>query len=186
METTKPYSPVLVVLKTAIVHTVTYSLTGLLAFALLDYAAKYADPVIGALMRQTSDPLVAAGPIFQVVRGILFGIVVFLLRDIVLVRKHGWLVLWAILVLVGILSPFGPSPGSIEGMIYTVLPTWFHFIGLPEVLIQSLLLSFLSVYWINHPQQKVLNWAFGIALVVVLVFGTLGILAGIGILQVPA
>jgi hypothetical protein len=44
----------------------------------------------------------------------------------------------------GILSPFAPSPGSIEGMIDTILPMWFHRVGLPEVVIQALLLAFLA------------------------------------------
>ena len=70
-------------------------------------------------------------------------------------------------------------------MIYTTLPTWFHFIGLPEVLIQSLLLSFLTFYWVNHARQKVLNWGFGSAFALVLVFAALGIAAGLGILQQP-
>ena len=86
MESTKEYSAVSVILKTAIVHTITYFLIGLLAVTFLDYAAKYADPVVGGLMRQTNDPWVAAGPLFQVLRGMLFGVVVFLLRDIVLAR----------------------------------------------------------------------------------------------------
>ena len=68
-------------------------------------------------------------------------------------------------------------------MIYTVLPTWFHFVGLPEVLIQSFLLSFLTFYWVNHPWQKALNWGFGIAFALFLVFAVLGTLAGLGILQ---
>ncbi|RIK16938.1 MAG: hypothetical protein DCC52_17245 [Chloroflexi bacterium] len=159
MEDTKEYSPLTVIVKSAIVHTVTYFLIGLLALTLFDYAAKYADPIVGGLMRQTNDPLVAAGPLFQIVRGVLFGIVVFLLRDIVLARQKGWLILW--------------------------LPTWFHFVGLPEVLLQSFLLSFLTFYWVNHPHRKILNWAFGIAFVIVVVFGALGVLAGLGILQTP-
>ncbi|GIL15582.1 MAG: hypothetical protein BroJett039_07550 [Chloroflexota bacterium] len=185
MESTKEYSPLVVILKTAIVHTVTYFVIGLLALTFLNYAAKYADPIVAGLMRQTSDPWVAAGPLLQVTRGILFGVVIYLLRDIVLARKRGWLILWIVLVIVGILSPFGPSPGSIEGIIYTILPTWFHFVGLPEVLLQSFLLAFLTFYWVNHPERKILNWAFAIAFVVVVVFGALGLLAGLGILQTP-
>lgn len=185
MESTKEYSPLTVIVKSAIVHTVTYFLIGLLALTLFDYAAKYADPIVGGLMRQTNDPMVAAGPLFQIVRGVLFGIVVFLLRDIVLARQKGWLILWAVLVIVGIVSTFGPSPGSLEGLIYTILPTWFHFVGLPEVLLQSFLLSFLTFYWVNHPQRKILNWAFGIAFAIVVMFGALGVLAGLGILQTP-
>jgi len=181
----REYTFVSVTLKTAIIHTVTYFLMGLLAFTFLDYAGKFADPTVASLMRQTNDPLVAGGPLFQVLRGILFGIAFYALREIVLARKNGWLILWLVLVIVGILSPFGASPGSIEGIIYTVLPLWFHVMGLPEVVIQALLLAFLTYYWINHPEKKWLGWVFGITFALGILLSTMGVLAGLGILQAP-
>ena len=171
-----------ITLKTAIVHTVTYFLTGLLALTLFDYAGRFADPTVANFMRQTNDLLVASGPLFQVVRGLLFGLAFYPLREIVFARPIGWLVLWFVLVVVGILSPFGAAPSSIEGMIYTRLPISFHLIGLPEVLLQALLLAFLSHYWINHPEKRWLTWVFGIAFSLVLVLSTLGVLAGLGTL----
>lgn len=174
-----------IILKTTIVHTVTYFLVGLLALVFLDYSEKYADPAISILMRQTTDPLVAAGPLFQIIRGALFGIVFFLLRDLVLERKHGWLTLWAVLVIVGVLSPFGAAPASIEGMIYTTLPLWFHINGMPEILLQSLLLTGIATWWINNPQNKWVGWLMGVIFVVVLLLGTAGVLAGLGILPMP-
>ena len=65
----KPTSFSSIVTKTAIVHTVTYFLVGLLSFVFLDYSAKYADPVVSQLMRQTNDPWVAAGPAFRISKG---------------------------------------------------------------------------------------------------------------------
>ena len=174
-----------VTLKTAVVHTVTYFLMGLLAFTFLDYAGRYADPTVAILMRHTDEPLVAGGPLLQVVRGLLFGLAFYPLREIVFARKHGWLILWLVLVIVGILSPFGAAPSSIEGMIYTVLPMWFHLVGLPEVVIQALLLAVLTSYWINHPEKKWLNWVLGIAFALVVLLSTMGVLAGMGILQTP-
>jgi hypothetical protein len=171
-----------ILLKTALVHTVTYFLVGLAAFTFLDYSAKYADPVVAGLMRQTNHPLVAAGPAFQVVRGLLFGIVFFALRELVFPNKRGWLTLWLVLVIVGILSPFGPSPSSIEGVLYTVLPGWFHLAGLPEVLIQSGLLAFFTHHWVNHPEQKWPGWVFGSLFVIVVLLSTLGWLSAMGLL----
>jgi hypothetical protein len=129
-------------------------------------------------MRQTNEPLVMAGPLFQPIRGALFGIVFFLLRDTLFGRKNGWLVMWITLVVVGILSPFGPSPGSIEGMIYTTLPMELHLTGLPEVLLQALILSALLFYWVNHPQKKWFNWVMGIIFVLMLLLPVLGLLVG--------
>jgi hypothetical protein len=167
-----------VISKTIVTHTVTYFIMGLIASTVLEYGRLYAETSLNLLMRQISDPLVMAGPLFQPIRGLLFGIVFFLLRDTLFGRKNGWLVMWITLVVVGILSPFGPSPGSIEGMIYTTLPMELHLTGLPEVLLQALILAALLFYWVNHPEKKWLNWVMGIVFVLMLLLPTLGLLVG--------
>jgi hypothetical protein len=171
-----------IALKTTVVHTVTYFLVGLTAFTFLNYSDKFADPIVANLMRQTDHALVAAGPLFQLLRGFLFGLVFFVLGDVVFPKKRGWLTLWLILVIVGILSPFGAAPSSIEGMIYTVLPGWFHIMGFPEILLQAGLLAFLTHYWVNHPEKKWLNWGFGALLFMVVLFSSLGIFSALGML----
>jgi hypothetical protein len=167
-----------VILKTIVTHTVTYFIMGLIASTVLEYGRLYAETSLNLLMRQISDPLVMAGPLFQPIRGALFGVVFFLLRDTLFGRKNGWLVTWITLVVIGILSPFGPSPGSIEGMIYTTLPMELHLTGLPEVLLQALILAALLFYWVNHPEKKWLNWVMGIVFVLMLLLPTLGLLVG--------
>jgi len=167
-----------ITLKTMVVHTITYFVMGLLAFVLLDYSRKFAKPDLALFMRQTDDPWVMAGPLFQPLRGILFGMVFFLLRDILFGRKNGWLVMWIMLVVVGILSTFGPSPGSIEGMIYTIWPIWDHITGWPEVMLQALLLSVILYYWVNHPEKKWLNWVLGVVFFLMLFFPALGLMIG--------
>jgi len=134
------------------------------------------------MFRQTDHPLVAAGPLFQVLRGFLFGVVFYVLRELIFPRKNGWLILWLVLIIVGILSPFGAAPSSIEGMVYTVLPSWFHMVGYPEIMVQSGLLAFLTQYWVNHPEKKWLNWIFGITFILTILLSSLGILAALGML----
>ena len=151
---------------------------GLLASTIFEYGRLYAETDLNLLMRQTSEPMVMAGPLFQPIRGILFGIVFFLLREPLLRSKNGWLVMWITLVVVGILSPFGPTPGSIEGMIYTVLPMGLHLTGLPEVILQALILSAVLFYWVNHPEKKWLNWVMGITFILTLLLPVLGLLVG--------
>ena len=133
-------------------------------------------------MRQTGDPLVAAGPLFQLLRGFLFGIVFYALRDVVFPRKYGWLTMWLVLVIVGVISPFGAAPSSIEGVLYTVLPGWFHIAGFPEVFVQAGVLSFLTYYWVNHPDKKWLSWILWILLAIVILMSILGSLSTAGIL----
>jgi len=119
-----------------------------------------------------------AGPLFQPIRGLLFGIAFFLLRDVIFGRKLGWLVLWIVLVVIGIISSFGPAPGSIEGMIYTIIPIRIQMKGLPEVILQALIFSIILVYWVNHSRKKWINWVMGIAFVLVALLPTLGLLIG--------
>ncbi|BCY16524.1 hypothetical protein hrd7_03730 [Leptolinea sp. HRD-7] len=179
------YSLASISLKAVLVHTVTYFVIGFISFSIFDYSARYADPMLGNYMRQTTHPLVAAGPMFQIFRGLLFGLVFFLLRDIYF-KKNGWLSIWVTLLIVGIISTFGPSPSSFEGLLYTNVPIYFHLIGLPEVVVQSFLLAYLTHFWVIHPEKKWLSWLFGIAFGFVVIMSTMGILAALSILKVPA
>lgn len=167
-----------VTLKTIVVHTITYFAVGLLAFTIFDYTARFADPALSSFMRQTDDPLVAAGPLFQPIRGLLFGIVFYLLREVLFRRRDGWLVMWIMLVLVGIFSTFGPAPGSIEGLIYTTLPIRGQLAGLSEVLLQSLLLSVVTFVWVRAPERRWLSLLLGILFFIVLLLPALGLLLG--------
>ena len=169
-------SLVILTTKAVIVQTVTYSLVGFLAFTVLDYGRLFADPPMKVVMRQTDDLWVMAGPLFQPVRGLLFALAFHPLRDVLFGRKGGWLVLWLELVILGILSPFGASPGSVEGMIYTNWPVWSHVIGLPEIFLQSLLLSVVLCHWVRHSERKWLNWTLGILFCLVLLLPALGLL----------
>ena len=69
------------VVKTIVTHTVTYFIMGLLASTILDYTRFFAESSLNLMMRQTNDPWVMVGPLFQPIRGILFGIVFYLLRE---------------------------------------------------------------------------------------------------------
>lgn len=163
--------------KTAVVHTVTYFVAGILAMTLLDYGAIFEDPGFAGFMRSTDEPLVRAGPLFQPLRGVLFGLAFYPLREVLFARPRGWAVIWLLLVVVGIFSTFGPSPGSVEGFVYTTVPVWLHFYGLPEVVLQSLALSWLLHYWVRHPERRWLSWLLVSTFVLLLAMGVLGLFA---------
>jgi hypothetical protein len=166
------------VVKTTVAHTVTYFLIGLAAFWSFDYARTFAEPGVRSLMRPTDEPLVMAGPLFQPVRGLVFGLAFYPLRRSLFATRSGWLVLWLVLVVVGILGTFGPAPGSVEGMVYTTLPLRFHLGSLPELVVQSLALAALLWYWVTHPGKRWLTWGLGVAFVGALALPVLGLLAG--------
>jgi hypothetical protein len=163
--------------KTIVVHTVTYFLMGVLAYYGLDYAERFARPELACWMRQTNDPMVILGPLLQPIRGVIFALAFFPLREILFGRKNGWLILWWLLVALGILSTFGPAPASVEGMIYTVIPIPDQMTGWLEVVPQALLLSAILFYWVNHPEKKWLNWLMGAVFFLLLLMPLAGLLA---------
>jgi hypothetical protein len=164
------------ILKTIIVHTVTYMLVGLFAFYLLNYTEGFAAPEMACWMRPTDDPWVMLGLLFQPIRGLIFGLAFLPIKDTLFGKKFGWLITWWLLIALGILSTFGPAPGSVEGMIYTILP-----VGVTtylEVVVQALLLSGILYYWVNNPEKKWLSWVLGIAFGITLLLPIMGLLTG--------
>jgi hypothetical protein len=161
-----------------IVHTVTYFVCGILAFYFSDYAHKFAEPGVRDIMRQTNEPIVMAGPLFQPIRGLLFAIAFYPIRSAIFGRKYGWVALSLLLLILGILNTFGPCAGSIEGMVYTTIPILSQIVGLSEVVSQSLLLSIILCYWVNHPDTRWINWVLGAAFIIVLALPILGLLVG--------
>jgi hypothetical protein len=160
--------------KTIVVHTVTYFIMGLLALAFLDYRTAFDASITREYMRSVDDPIVALGPGLQFIRGILFAVVFYLLREPLFGRKNGWLIMWVMLVSLGILSTFGAAPGSVEGLLYTKMPVGLQISGWLEVMIQALLLSGILYYWVNHPEKKWLAWVLGIIFALVIIFSIMG------------
>ena len=164
-----------IIIKTAIVHTITYFIVGFSAFSLFRYTTTLSDHKNN--MRPATDLIVRAGTLFQPIRGVLFGIVFYLLRDILLSQSNGWLIMWIMLVITGILSTFAPAASSIEGFIYLKSDYGRNWGGLVEILTQSFLLSIITYYWVKHSESIVLNWIMGILFVIALLLPLLGMLA---------
>ncbi len=162
--------------KTIVVHTVTYFFTGILAATFLNYAERFARPEMACWMRPLDHPLIMAGPLLQPIRGLIFALAFFPLREILFGKKNGWLIMWWLLVALGIFSTFGPPPGSIEGMIYTRIPILDQLTGWLEVVPQALLLSVMLFYWVNHAEKKWLNWVMGVVFFLLLLMPVAGLL----------
>jgi len=162
--------------KAIVVHTVTYFLAGLLAYTLGGYERTFSEPPLSFFMRPTSDRLVMAGPLFQPIRGVIFALALYPLRSVLFGEKRGWLILWWLLFALGVLSTFGPAAGSVEGLIYTIIPPLDQLLGLWEVVLQSFLLSVVLFYWVNHSEKRWLNWTLGLAFCVVMILPLMGLL----------
>ena len=161
--------------KTAVAHTITYFLMGVIASTAMNYKEMFARPEIACYMRQVSDPWVMAGPLFQPLRGLIFAPAFYPIRGALFGRKRGWLVMWWLLVALGILNTFGPAWGSVEGMIYTLQPALSQMIGWLEVVPQALLLSVILFYWVERPRRW-MNWTLGIVFCLMMVLPVMGLL----------
>jgi hypothetical protein len=177
MSTEKKAKPILAfVLQITILHFVTYFLFGAVAAVVLNYPYWYSVPPLSFYMKPTDSVWVAAGPLFQFIRGPIMGLALYPFRRIFVEAKNGWLYLWGIFLGIGILSTFGPAPGSIEGLVFTTFPAVLQIAFLPEVILQSLALSVLLFLWQRHPGDKRLWIPIVIVFGVLLALGTLGVL----------
>ena len=60
------------------------------------------------------------------------GLVLLPFRIVLAATRWGWLQLWLLIVGVGIVSTPAAAPSSIEAVIYTRLPLWYHAVGSPR------------------------------------------------------
>ncbi len=140
--------------KVIVVHLATYILVGAIMSNIIDYSELFQQDIIKDFMRPFDSPHVAIGPYLQIARGLLFAIVLWPIRSVLLEKKRGWLILWTIFVVFGILSTPAAAPCSIEGIIYSKLPLWYHLLGLPEIMVQTLIFSIALILWDKRSLHK--------------------------------
>lgn len=134
-------------------HMVTYFVVGIVAYLAFDYATVFRSEHFACWMRPTTSKWVALGPGLQWIRGLVFAAALFPFRHVFLEAGRGWLKLWGLLLALAILGTAGPAPGSLEGLIYTTIPPLDQIVGLREVVVQTLLFSYLLVAWYRHPRR---------------------------------
>lgn len=126
------------------IHIFTYLICGVIFSALFHYDTLFQQGNVKDFMWPVGSSSSLIGPAFQIVRGLLFGVILLFLKS-VMQQKGGWFKLWIIIAGIGIINTPGPAPCSIEGLIYTQLPLEFHLKAAPEILAQTLLFSYLAV-----------------------------------------
>lgn len=134
-------------------HIITYFLAGICAYQFLNYKELFETQPFSAFMRPVDSPIVAAGPILQIIRGFIFSIALWSFREIFLNTKYGWLKLWGLLLGLSILSTTAAATGSVEGFIYTTIPVEKQVMGYLEVMPQTLLFSLIVYYWYKQSNK---------------------------------
>ena len=173
-------------LRVMVVHTLTYFIFGNIMSMVFNYGALFSRAVIRDFMLPIDLHNVLLGLSLQPVRGLIFAVGLWPVRPLLLEKKRGWLILWGLLITVGILSTPAAAPSSIEGMLYTRLPMWYHLTGLPEILLQTLVFSAWLVWWERQsikdrqPRMKTENpvWAEIVKAIMTACFAFIGYAAG--------
>lgn len=140
------------ILKVTIIHVLTYIVCGMFSMILFDYDSSVTQ--IG--MRDTNSLIVGLAPLFQIIRGCLFGVVLWIVRDAFISKQNGWLIIWLLILILGIFNTPATSPGSIEYFIYCepISSPWkIEWGGLIEILVQTFFFSAISFHFIK-PQIK--------------------------------
>jgi hypothetical protein len=134
-------------IRVMIVHTITYFIFGILMSNIFDYGEIFKREIIRDYMLPIDQHNVLIGPFLQPLRGLIFAIGLWPFHNFLIEQKRGWLYLWGLIATIGILSTPAAAPSSIEGILYSRLPMWYHLMGLPEILLQTLVFSIWLVWW---------------------------------------
>ena len=134
-------------------HCITYFVCGMIFSQVMGYSEWWKQPVVCDYFRTFDGGASATGPFIQIGRGLLYGLVMLLLKDFTK-AKFGWLKLWIVFLGIGIIGAPAAAPSSIEGVVYSKLPLAFHFVGLPEICSQTLFFSLLVYKHLNPSGKK--------------------------------
>ena len=160
-------------------HIIAYFIAGLFAVTFMNYKEHFASDTLALLMHSVDSPIVALGPMLQVIRGLIIGVVLLPLRKCFIEDKNGFLKLALLIFGLSVISTVGPTPGSFEGIIYTIIPIQYHLLGIPESIIYILL--FIVILNFSYKNNK--RWVSVLAVVLVsmiFIFSILGYFAAIG------
>lgn len=160
-------------------HMIAYFIAGLFAVTFMNYKEHFASDSLALLMRAVDSPIVALGPMLQIIRGLIIGLVLLPVRKVFVEEKYGFLKLALLIFGLSFIATIGPAPGSFDGIIYTILPIQYHILGIPETILYILL--FTAILHFSYHNDK--RWVSILAIVFVFticIFGILGYLSAIG------
>jgi len=161
-------------------HMISYFFMGVLASTMLDYKEVFDN---SSYFRPYDSPWIAAGPMLQVIRGLVFALALWFFKESFLIQKFGWLKLWGLVVGLSILSTCAAATGSIEGFIYTKIPWSDQAMGYFEIVPQTGLFAFLLCAWYNSP-KRIWNILAIISVSLICLMSLMGTLAALGIIAV--
>lgn len=155
------------IMKVTVAHFVTYVICGMLFSTLFNYEVLFQLGNAKYFMKDFQGTSSLIGPFVQILRGMLIGCILLVLKDNVLSQKRAWLHLWIIFAGLGVICTPGAAPASIEGIVYSQLPLEFHLKTAPETLVQTLLFSL----WVTSDFKWKIPEKFKVSAIVTAVSG---------------
>jgi hypothetical protein len=155
-------------------HVIAYFLAGVFGFYIINYKELYSTDSLSLLMRPVTDPVVALGPALQIIRGIIIALILFPMQKVFFEEKHGLKKLALIILGFSLLSTIGPTFGSFDGYIYTIIPAMYQILGYPEAIIYIVL--FIGLIWISnkYKTKKIITVLSIIMTGIIILMGIMG------------
>jgi hypothetical protein len=163
-------------------HCIAYFLAGIFALVVMNYKDLFATDTIASIMRQTTEPMVALGPALQWIRAIIIGLVLLPLRKAFFETQYGFLKLGLVVLGFSLLSTIGPTMGSFDGYIYTIVPAFYQILGYPEAILYILLFIGILKFSYTH-DKKWVTVVSVVCMVLIELMGFMGYLAAKGLIQ---
>ena len=161
-------------------HTISYCLAGFIG--LFVYQELYDREIVSSYLRSANDPIVGLGPILQLFRGLIIGLVILPIRKIFFEEKNGLLKLGLVFIGLSLISTIGPVISSFEGFIFLTMPIKYHFWGYPEAIVYVLLFIGILKLSIKFNDKKIIIILSIIITIMIGLISILGFIAGKGYL----
>ena len=94
-------------LKVVFTHVITYCVCGMISYRINNYK-EWIEKNQGVNWRDKNSLIFQLSPVFQILRGILFGIVLLLIKDVIIDTNLGFLKLFVILTILGLFNVYSP------------------------------------------------------------------------------
>ena len=125
-------------------------------------------------MRTYDSILVMLGPLLQVFRGAIIALVFVPFRKAIMDNKWGWIYLFAAQWILLDVAADSVTPGAIEAVIYTDIPSAHHFFTYAKFTFHTLIVSLL--FWTcQKKSNKILNIIFISVFIIIAALLILGV-----------
>ena len=153
-------------------HVIAYFIAGIFALEVINYNDLFATKELSLLMRPVSAPIVALGPFLQLFRGILLALFLLPIRKVIIEGKYGFIKLGILILGLSLFLTIGPTSGSFDGYIYTIIPAMIQIAGYPEAILYIIL--FVFMLWISYRYER--KWINILLIIVVIIISALSIM----------